>query len=160
MLDYSEMQSLNTTVILLTSQIHGSGNWSGFDWAVLLHLALERGISWLYSLVTKLVWSVQEGSSCILALLDGQSARVCSPRVSLPLQDFSNCYVPEDSQLPNIRTQKMPILIKAKPVIDIVSFSWYLDNESKRTVDFEGKGHRFHFSMGRKIIYCFTMPQI
>lgn len=55
MLDYSEMQSLKTTVILLTSQIHGSGNWSGFDWAVLLHLALERGISWLYSLVTKLV---------------------------------------------------------------------------------------------------------
>ena len=67
-------------------------------------------------------------------------------------QGFSNCYLQEDSQLPNIRTQKMSILIKAKPVIDIVSFSWYLYNESKRTVDFEGKGHRLHFSVGRKIM--------
>ena len=46
----------------------------------------------------------------------------------------------------------MSILIKAKPVIDIVSSSWYLYNESKRTVDFEGKGHRLHFSVGRKIM--------
>lgn len=67
-------------------------------------------------------------------------------------QGFSTCYLQEDSQLPNIRAQKMSILIKAKPVIDIVSFSWYLYNESKRTVDFEGKGHRLHFSVGRKIM--------
>ena len=67
-------------------------------------------------------------------------------------QGFSNCYLQEDSQLPNIKTQKMAIFIKAKPVIDTVSFSWYLYKESKRTVDFEGKGHRFQFSMGRKIM--------
>lgn len=96
-----------------------------------------------------------KGSSCAFALLDGQSARLCSaslsssprhPKRLLQLLSSRRC------QLPNIKTQKMAIFIKAKPVIDIVSFSWnYLYNKKvKRTVDFEGKGHRFQFFNGKK----------
>lgn len=46
----------------------------------------------------------------------------------------------------------MPILLKARPVIGIVSFSWYFNNESQRTADFKGKGQRSHFSMGGELM--------
>lgn len=156
MLDYSEMQSLKTTVILLTSQIHGSGNWSGFDWAVLLHLALEKRNILVVFTCNKTSVKCARRFLLYTRFTGWAVCKVCSASLSSlskAPQGFSNCYLQEDSQLPNIKkTQKMAIFIKAKPVIDIVSFSWYLYNESKRTVDFEGKGHKFQFSMGRKIM--------
>ena len=71
-------------------------------------LVLAKGIFWLYSVVTKLVWSVQESSSCILAFLEGESARLCLAE-SLSLfklpQGFSKRSLQEDSQPPYIKSQ-------------------------------------------------------
>lgn len=50
------------------------------------------------------------------------------------------------------RKQKMPILLKARPIIGTVSFSLYSINKSHRLTDFKGRGQRFHHSMERELM--------
>lgn len=111
----------------------------------------------------------QESFSCLPAFLAGVSARLRpaeSPFLFKMSQSFSKCSLQEGSYPLYIKAQswkgrkrKMPIPLKTRPIMVIVSFSLYSNNESP----LQGEGTEIPPLSGKSInefAASFNLPQM
>lgn len=160
--DYFKIQWLKTKIMLPFSQICRWGTWAGFDWAVSSAASnISKGrIAPVFSFHCTAV----DCSRKLLLPTCFFGRSICKAETSWAsflLQDasnFSKCSLQEGSYPLYIeaksskRKWKMPILLKTRPIMDILSFLLYSNYESHRLTDFKGKGERFHPSLGRELM--------